>query len=174
MTQAALTLFALNRACTSFIFYSRVRALLRRENHLSSFFGVLWMLVVVAPVVLVAFRALVGVNVGPTRTCATLVDRGYFMLPTPLDETAFDALVCVAVTLRLSRQNASDLNQRSCRWRRWFSLDSPSHQLLSERFLRDSQFYFILDQSASISCPAHYPDNPRTEHPSFDLRPYIP
>ncbi|KAF9530535.1 hypothetical protein CPB83DRAFT_850496 [Crepidotus variabilis] len=142
-----LILFMVNRTCTSFLFYSRVLAVYRRNHCVLAFFGALWLFVIGSASTL--FKVVTGSNVGPTPYCAVEVQKGTLLFLTPAAEAVFDTSLCIAVTYRLVSLRSTPETRHT--WKRWLAIDKDQNRSLSDRFLRDSQLYFLL--TACIKVP---------------------
>ncbi|KAF9523307.1 hypothetical protein CPB83DRAFT_863043 [Crepidotus variabilis] len=146
------TCIATNRTCVSYIFFTRICAVYPYNRVVKSFFAIFGGLIVASLLLMFGSGLFIASHLGPTMYCFSILDpkQKYLILPTPLLDTVFDALVCIAITYKLApaRRDTQSRHQGRTEWQ----MPSRRHfRSLSERFLRDSQLYCVL--TASIKIP---------------------
>ncbi|KAF9528972.1 hypothetical protein CPB83DRAFT_292133 [Crepidotus variabilis] len=170
LVRVTIAFMVVNKACTSFVFFTRVCAVYSGNRVVAGTFGLLLLGVVAGSAQLLSGNVILGAPIGPTNHCTVLTPKGFLLFPVPMTEGIYDTLVCLAITYKLAEvdifsKSIPRIPRREVR-RVWWPgfLASPRLRSLSARFLRDSQFYFILTACVKIpqiiilliSVPSHH------------------
>ncbi|KAF9531365.1 hypothetical protein CPB83DRAFT_904491 [Crepidotus variabilis] len=146
----ACSMFTVYRATTSCLFYARINALYPCNRAVKIVFATL--LLVAIGGAAVSLISTSSREILPTNYCATFFIGDYWQLVfTAGSDVMFDLCVCVAVTYKIRQYRVEATGDEG--WRAWIWPKKASHSPMSlmNRFLQDSQIYFIV--TASVKLP---------------------
>ncbi len=142
VTTAAAMVFIVYRASTCAIFYARVRAVYSQSITMKALFALLWCFsvggAITSPFSETAIRIL------PTKFCIPkTIGRTWELVFMVAAEAIYDLLVCAAVTYKIREYRIGENRGGSCFGGPWLFSSNTKDSRLADRFLRDSQMYFL-------------------------------
>ena len=118
------------------MFYFRIYAVFHRNLRIIWFFRIAWVVVLVACIIITFLTD--NEEIASTGYCKTIV-TSKAAVEVAIIQGSYDMLVCTAITYGLSIGEG----QQQFSWKNLFQFRPRAFRHLRERFLQDSQLYFV-------------------------------
>ncbi|KAF9528980.1 hypothetical protein CPB83DRAFT_893940 [Crepidotus variabilis] len=131
--------FILAHTSTSAIFLVRASVVYNEVRRAIAFFAVAW--VVAACSFIVTLSKTTSKHLGPSHFCLTSINEQYMMVAIFV-QCAYDTLLCGAITYKLAVESRD--TSTPGKWRPWRLPVTMNFHRLEQRFLQDSQTFYLL------------------------------
>ncbi|KAF9528981.1 hypothetical protein CPB83DRAFT_906466 [Crepidotus variabilis] len=137
--------FVLAHASTSAMFLVRASVVYNRFRWLIVFFAFAWVVAVCGCTLI--FIATTTMHLGPTHLCLGGI-KGPYLMATIFIQCAYDTIICGAITYKLGVENRDEYV--SGRWKPWRLPVTMNFHRLEQRFMQDSQIFYLLTMCFKI------------------------
>ncbi|KAF9531364.1 hypothetical protein CPB83DRAFT_100817 [Crepidotus variabilis] len=142
------TVFIFYRASTCALFYARVKAVYPQNRLVKAAFALLWCFAVGGAIS--SIFSVTAVRIGPTMYCIPATVGLWELVFMVAAEGIYDLLVCIAVTYKVREYRMAEDGELDGACGPWLWFSPSKRSRLADRFLRDSQLYFLITACVKI------------------------